>query len=458
MVNADYSMQATRNTAPLNRSAVRPPVQRNRVSQAAVFARIAPRLNLNTAGFVYQPKWYVRVVPLAGDRIAGQPTNEVVVRIVPPQKPDAFQFYVPAKLYEVRIKSFEPVRAPDKGVCSNAMILDTDYPQRSMKAGERLCPTPYKGMGEQAWYEQLWDALKSGLNWVSKAYNALKSMVVNAVGGLVCGGDSTCQAVLSAGLDIGLAAMGLPPSIPNFDQLVDGGFDYLAGELAAQAGCPDAVCKNAIKSGLKTALEQTKNTNPGCLGAEEAHAMGMEPECLPAGVTAHRDPAGTYRDAQVVLEVKRTQVDGKDTVPFYVYWSNYALNSGPVGGIIPNIEPYGKTLQITAPLEGPLFGSTSIRIPPLDKGQTIDIPINLAATDYWVPGHKELMEGWTTVTFKDGWPQYQYNDWWKLYYGASLAMSASIDGCPGAHNYTPTCIISSDTKNVTIPMTLNPGY
>ena len=51
-----------------------------------------------------------------------------------------------------------------------------------------------------------------------------------------------------------------------------------------------------------------------------------------------------------------------------------------------------------------------------------------------------------------------YNDWWKLYDGASLTMSASIDGCPGAHNYTPACIISSDTKNVTLPMSLNPGY
>ena len=80
VVNADYSMQATRNTAPLNRSAVRPPVQRNRVSQEAVFARIAPRLNLNVAGFIYQPTWYVRVVPLEGDRIAGRPTNEVVVK------------------------------------------------------------------------------------------------------------------------------------------------------------------------------------------------------------------------------------------------------------------------------------------------------------------------------------------------------------------------------------------
>jgi hypothetical protein len=461
MVNADYQVQAARNAAPLNRSAVRPaPAARPRPPEPAVLSRLSARLNLNIAGFVYQPTWYVRVVPLKGTAIAGRFTDEVVVKVVPPVKQDAFKFFVPAKTHEVRIKSFQPPRSPDKGVCSHAMILDTDYTylaglgKKTLKAGDRLCPQPYKGMGEQAWYEQLWNAVKGGLNWASQAYNSLKSAVVNAVGSVVCSGSDTCKAMLSAGLDIGLAALGVPPSIPNFDQLVDGGFDYLAGELAAQAGCPDVACKNLVKAGLKTALEQTKNTNPSCAGAAEAHDMGIEPLCLPPGVKAHLDPAGTYRDAQVVLEVKRNYLDGPAGTTYHLYWSNYGFNAGPVGGLIPNIEPYGKTLQITAPLEGPVFASENIRIPPLEKGQTIEIPINLVPSDYWVPGHKELMGGWSTVTFKDGWPQYQYNDWWMLYYGASLAMSASIDACPATLGYTSSCIISSDAKSVTLPMTL----
>jgi hypothetical protein len=457
--NRNYSAQAARNMAPLQRSALPGAARPMRMSEAAIVSRLAPKLSLNISDFKYYPTFYVRIVPLTGNRIAGKPTNEVVVTIVPPEKPGAFKVYVPPRIYDVRIKEFQPVRSPDKGVCSHAMILDTDYTMpvgtttKTIKAGARLCPAPYKGIGEKAWFEQLWDALKSGLNFVSQAYNKLKSMVVDAVGGLVCAGDSTCKSLLSAGLDVGLAAMGLPPSIPNFDQLVNGGFDYLAGELAAQAGCPDAACRDLVKSGLKTSLEQTKNTNPACAGAAEAHAMGIEPLCLPAGVTAHLDPAGTYRDARVVLEVKRNFVEGDGNTKFSLYWSNYGYNAGPVGGVITNIEPNGKTLQIAAPLEGPVFASKNIRIPPLEKGQTIDIPINLVATDYWVPGHKELMGGWSTVVYKDGWPQYQYDDWWLLYSGASLVMSASIDGCSGAHNYTASCIVSSDTKSLTLPMT-----
>ena len=156
----------------------------------------------------------------------------------------------------------------------------------------------------------------------------------------------------------------------------------------------------------------------------------------------------------MVLEVKRNFVDGDGNTQYSLYLSNYGYNAGPVGGLITNIEPYGKTLQITAPLEAPVFENSSIRIPPLEKGETVNIPISLIPADYWVPGHKELMEGWSTVVFKDGWPQFQYDDWWQLYYGASLAMSVSIDGCPGGHNYIPDCIVSSDALSLTLPMDL----
>jgi hypothetical protein len=91
----------------------------------------------------------------------------------------------------------------------------------------------------------------------------------------------------------------------------------------------------------------------------------------------------------------------------------------------------------------------------MEKGQTMDIPINLVASEYWVPGHKELMHGWSTVIYHDGWPQYQYDDWWLLYYGANLSLSARVSGCPygGDDN---SCIISSGTLKTTLPMTLNP--
>ncbi|OGF25053.1 hypothetical protein A2227_06925 [Candidatus Falkowbacteria bacterium RIFOXYA2_FULL_47_19] len=404
-------------------------------------------------------EYYLRVVPTKNGRVVGAATNEAKITLTEPEEQSDLEFYAPAKIYEVKIRDFEPIRAPAPGVCTGAVILDTDWVGMGVnkKAGDRVCPATYQGVGEQAWYELFWDFAKSGLNWISEAYNALKSAVVDAVAGAVCGGDPACKMAISAGLDIGLAAMGIPPTIPNFDELVDGGFDYLASEIAAQAGCPDVACKELIKDKLRQVLDSQKNTNPACLGAEEAHRQGIEPLCLPPGVKAHPDPLATHRNAQVTLEIKRNNLPGGGLAgaPYRLYFYNGAHNAGPVGSSIHNIEPYGESVAITEPLQGQMFEPTVITVPPLEPGEMIAIPIVFTPAEYWVPGHKEAMHGWSTVVYHDGWPQYQYDDWWKLYYGGTLGLSAYIDGCDYSYGYEE-CIISSDSLTVTLPNTINP--
>ncbi len=423
---------------------------------SVVFSQTAPKPIRRTISIIgakpANPSYYIRVVPIKNGQVIGAPTNEVNVKLVPPPDDSQLKLYSPPKIYSIKIKQFTPLLSPDKGVCSHAMILETDYMfgNTLKKAGDRICPAPYKGIGEKIWYEQLWDAMSSGVAWVSNAYNDLKSAVVDAVGSVACGGDSDCKKLLSAGLDIGLTALGVPPSIPNFDQLVDGGFDYLASEMSSAAGCPDAVCKDLVKKSLSQALEKKKNVNPGCMDAAQAHDMGIEPVCLPNGVKAHWDPAATYRDANAVLEVTRNMLDAPKQAnsSYRILISSQAKNSQVVGGKIINIEPYNKTLEIKEPLSGEMFQYKTMPLPLLEKGQKITIPIYFAAKEYWVPGHKELMGGWSTVTYKDGWPQYQYDDWWLFYYGADLTLDAKIDGCQyyGGIN----CNISEDIKNYAI--------
>jgi hypothetical protein len=48
-------------------------------------------------------------------------------------------------------------------------------------------------------------------------------------------------------MEIALTSMGMPPSLPDFDQLMDQGLDYVAAELAAQAGVPDFVAEQALE-------------------------------------------------------------------------------------------------------------------------------------------------------------------------------------------------------------------
>jgi len=410
--------------------------------------------------------WYLRVIPLNAGQIAGDPSPQVIVHQIPTVAGEEVNFYSPPSIYDVEIKDFQPIHFPEAGVCQGAMILDTAYTIDQMgqtatlfPAGTVLCPAPYKGIGEQSWYESLWDFVSSGVSWVSEAYNTLKSSIVNAVGGLVCGGNAECTAALAAGLDIGMVALGIPPTLPNFDQLMSEGLNYVAATLAEQAGCPDVACKELIKQGLEEAIESTKNTNPGCMDAGQAHNEGLEPLCLPEGVTAHPDPRALHSSAVATVEIRRNSTPITDQGGYEMFKDSYLLsvgftatNAGPVGGKIINIPPYDESMIITEPLDAAVFRSVSAPIPPLQPGESVTLPFSLVATEYWIPGHKELMYGWTTVEYRDGWPQYYYDDWWKLYWCGTIEIYASITACdPGIMS---SCLISTDSSGqIQIPTT-----
>lgn len=101
--------------------------------------------------------------------------------------------------------------------------------------------------------------LLSPLEWlvnsVAGSWESLKKFAVDAVAsgieeiGIPCGNG--CRSVLSAGLEIGLAAAGIPPTIPNFDQLKQQGLDYVAAQIASQTGLPDTVTQWAVDNGYK---------------------------------------------------------------------------------------------------------------------------------------------------------------------------------------------------------------
>jgi hypothetical protein len=93
------------------------------------------------------------------------------------------------------------------------------------------------------------DLVESAVNYVSEAYAAVKekalalaiSLAKNTVG---CG--SECQLAFSLALDYGLTAMGMPPSIPNFDDFSNMGKDYLVKRIAEKTGLPE----DAVRGGM----------------------------------------------------------------------------------------------------------------------------------------------------------------------------------------------------------------
>ena len=118
-------------------------------------------------------------------------------------------------------------------------------------------------------------------NWVSTTYADIKESVItfiveNTPIGDLCkaaaegaGGDTdTCRKIVRAAIDAGLAACcGIPPSIPNFDQLVAEGEDYLieaaAEELRAQGVPCEETCEDALREGYDKVKEGMSDSGSG---------------------------------------------------------------------------------------------------------------------------------------------------------------------------------------------------
>lgn len=119
------------------------------------------------------------------------------------------------------------------------------------------------------------DAVGFVVNQVSKAYESIKKAVakvvvaaITATGLVDCEASPACKAVVETGITTGLAAAGMPPALPNWDAVVDQGFEYVAAEVVTQAGIgsvPGAqeLTKAAVKQLVEEAVAQMKDARGG---------------------------------------------------------------------------------------------------------------------------------------------------------------------------------------------------
>ncbi len=132
---------------------------------------------------------------------------------------------------------------------------------------------------DKSWWEELWDGIvdffsdmvgliKDLTNWVSNAYNDLREGLIDFVASNFPLIPDDWRAGLKDALEVlantGLAALGLPPSLPNFDQLTDMSVDYLASVALTQAGIPanditDELMEETIK-GIGEGIESAANS------------------------------------------------------------------------------------------------------------------------------------------------------------------------------------------------------
>lgn len=93
--------------------------------------------------------------------------------------------------------------------------------------------------------------LGSIADWAAGVYNSAKAAVISAVvdclkGTVGCG--EACQNLVEATVDYGLAAVGMPPSLPSFNELADLGAEYLAAQIAREVHLPEDAAKKVADS------------------------------------------------------------------------------------------------------------------------------------------------------------------------------------------------------------------
>jgi hypothetical protein len=219
---------------------------------------------------------YVRIIPLnATGKWVGKPSWEVT--IIPCQQ-TPLTITLPKKVTcqspQVEILSCEPFRRGDSSWAYWYEVVKEPDPIFAnffdWKVGDRIYLPPKTD--KDFWdyvggaIKDVVDSIGDFVDWVSEAWDSIKEAVVHAITSMLdslqivdCGPESTCEELFTMALNSALLACGIPPSLPNFDQLVkmgeDGLVEFIADEVADQTGIPDKLTEEVIRKVAEAAVQ-----------------------------------------------------------------------------------------------------------------------------------------------------------------------------------------------------------
>lgn len=447
---------------------------------------------------------------------AGAPAKPLVFPTAPPPAP------TPPTL-DVQILDFKTIQFPDYSQQYCVIVVQNPYTDPNTAAqyiashpfdtsiakfigvpvGTKVCPDQYSPPPPQdpAWYDVVSGWIEDAVNAVASLYNDAVSLVKDLVAEFnpLCiqakfitnelapkyngSVDDACHAVASAAVDTALASAGLPPSVPNFDQLKEVGKGYLvdvaAQELEDQTGvtCDDShpipgepSCKDLLRTGLDdlaTQVQQSQN-NSACFGGDagSAHSKYIEPLCNPDGVVTKPDPAGQMQPATLIVQV----TEPADAPPWNpAYNLQCGLNIGvSAQNNIPAFDWSGG-MQLSSSDEtgwpggtitGQPFQQVGVnRLPPLTPGEPMQIPFVLTPnhwegyvtatsqpSGFWLPNHLKFLND--VVNFQGD--TYAVDDWMKLYFGSTLHATATASCTSSAQGYSNSASQSSDSRDLSV--------
>ncbi len=422
----------------------------------------------------------IRIIPVANGQPICQPSNTVKFNIVAPQIPGTLPPPPPPLVaFEANIVEFKPIQPANINyqncvvIIKNPYLDDPNYyfgtkgtpaePWHYYPVGATLCPKNYAAKSKS-----LWDYIEDSVNFVSDVFSTLKDYAVTLTDELnpwcisakltsdaIQAGKKTvkdvCHAIAEATVDIGLAYVGLPPSLPNYDELENASKGYVADLAVDQLGedCPDKdVCKKLIQQGMDFMIAKVKESQNGsqCFNKALTESKGYYPICEPQGAITQPSPYGQIQPAVVKIQITRHEDLPSSDFPDhsqYVNNCNFNLdstadNNSLIGqqieiGVNSQSQPVYWTGQA---ISGELFKRVSAKIPKLSVGETVIVPFALtpASTDYdsfrhppydvhdsfWIPEHLANLNYWASI---DQTAVHGNDDWRYLYSGAAAALN-----------------------------------
>lgn len=321
----------------------------------AILLKMSPAVPAHPPGF--RRTYAVRVVPLnaqgacvglpseAAQITYGDPPPQEVIHIYTAEEISAIEAARKAKLPKlnhpvVQVLTYQPIR-PQAG---NYMYRYVVIRQIGMamgagwKVGDKLDFTPHQE--DKSWWDDIGgffsgvaDFVAGAANWVADAYQSIKDAAVSWA-------PDWAKGPLTMAMDAGLAACGIPPTLPSFDELAGMGTDYLVKTAADAAGVPPEVAGEAVNAMIDGARSASN-------GGGGNPAVWLKP-----------DPDFRYRPAYVQLQVSNPT--DKPTDRAYI----------DVGVTVPE-DP-----DAVAYAE-PLFTAEYVPLPPLQPWETLTVPVML---------------------------------------------------------------------------------
>ncbi|MCA9826255.1 MAG: hypothetical protein KC479_12645 [Dehalococcoidia bacterium] len=380
--------------------------------------------------------FYFRALPMKNGQILGPASNTVILRWLGPydgpdlansevldceQTPDhfacvAWESQVPN--YTVAIASYHGFIAAVEGHWSCFIVTETTTVKYAVgsiasfdftfNAGDRLCPPKPK---EPSFFEAIVNFVVDAVNWVASTYKDLKDGVISFVSNFVPA--ALCnKSCLGALLDVGLVALGIPPSLPNFDQIMNEGLDYLAASVVEEIGIPKEIQDLAAGPAKDLAIEEFKKAAEAEIKkgvaagiAEMQRSLAAEVSWIPNEVPIKPDPLGSYQPPMVTLLVTR-KPNAKGTC------SSLAIES-----TVTNSTPFGVE-ELNGAKNARLYETEYIPLPRLDKGESILIPVILKPRiSFGFPGAKYSSSGAAS------------SGWSSLYSGGIATLKAGYEPC-----------------------------